>query len=209
MTSVAIFAQAKELQAIVLERQQQTPMPDVRRRLRKKQSPGPVCICHVTNLLESISACESLLVTLVALGPSSAHCLRATSTFLKRQVHHLLPNLPWKWVVVSVHPTINYMHPVHCINPNASPEDLQYRQMWETRPSLPDEIHAGVLPQSWRVSISRDVPGSAMAGCRYLLRGRDVGFYEAAVFDIDSESWRVLPVMPHARPGATAVAILL
>ena len=166
-------------------------MPDVRRRLRKKQSPG----------LDSISACGSLRVIFDALGPSSAHCLRATSTFLKRQVHHLLPNLPWKWVVVSVHPTINYMHPVHCINPNAS--------MWETRPSLPDEIHAGVLPQSWRVSIAREYPGSVMAGCRYWLRGRDVGFYEAVVFDIDSESWRVLPVMPHARPGATAVAILL
>ncbi len=101
------------------------------------------------------------------------------------------------------------MHPVHCIKPNASPEDLQYRQMWETRPPLPDEIHAGVLPQSWRMSISRDVPGSAMAGCRYLLRGRDVGFYEAAVFDIDSETWRMLPLLPRAGSGATAVAFLL
>ena len=180
------FCSSKVVPSHCFEPQQLTPMSDARRRLRKKQSPG----------LDSISACGSLRDIFVALGPSSAHCLRATSNFLQREVRHLLPKLPWRRAVASIHPALNYMQPLHCSQYTSNTAFMHPRL------HLPAQ-------RSWRVSFSRDLPGVIDAGCRLWVRGCDEDFYEAEVFDMDSESWRLLPLMPHARRGATVVAIIL
>ena len=86
-----------------------------------------------------------------------------------------------------------YMQPLHC---------SQYTAYVRSQLHFPAR-------RSWRVSFSSDLPDVLEADSCLWVRGCDEDFYEAQAFDIDSESWRLLPLMPHARRGATVVAIPL